>query len=52
MGIDTIGGWPSVLRPLTQGSSLPVDVAGVAMQEILEGNASAAQISASLGYRT
>ena len=46
MGIDTIGGWPSVLRPLTQGGSLSVEVAGIAMTEILEGKASPAQISA------
>ena len=46
MGIDTIGGWPSVLRPLTEGRDLTVETAAAAMQEILAGNASSAQIAA------
>lgn len=46
MGIDTIGGWPSVLRPLTQGRDISVEAASAAMQEILAGTASAAQIAA------
>jgi anthranilate phosphoribosyltransferase len=46
VGIEAIGGWPGVLRPLTQGASLSVEAAGLAMREILEGNASAAQIAA------
>lgn len=46
MGVDTIGGWPSILRPLTQGQDLPLEVAEAAMQEILAGTASPAQIAA------
>lgn len=46
MGIETIGGWPGVLRPLTEGRDLSVADAALAMDEILAGNATAAQIAA------
>ena len=46
MGIDAIGGWPGALRPLTEGTSLTVEVASHAMQEILAGTATSAQIAA------
>lgn len=46
MGIDEIGGWPSVLRPLTQGRDLPADHAELATREILAGQATPAQIAA------
>ncbi|MGI8754579.1 MAG: anthranilate phosphoribosyltransferase [Acidimicrobiales bacterium] len=39
------GGWPAVLGTLTQGRDLDRGLAGSAMAEILEGNATAAQIA-------
>ncbi len=46
MGVDTIGGWPGILRPLTQGRDLSLEAAEVAMEEILAGAATPAQIAA------
>lgn len=46
MGVDTFGGWPSILRPLTQGHDLTLEDAESAMREILGGAATPAQISA------
>ena len=46
MGVDTIGGWPGILRPLTQGRDLSLEAAEAAMEEILAGAATPAQIAA------
>jgi anthranilate phosphoribosyltransferase len=46
VGIDEIGGWSSVLRPLTQGRDITLEFAAHAMREILAGTATPAQISA------
>lgn len=46
MSLDDLGGWPALLRPLTQGQDLTIDAAEQAMAEILEGRATPAQIAA------
>jgi anthranilate phosphoribosyltransferase len=43
---DALGGWPAVLRSLTQRTDLPGATAAVAMGQILDGAATPAQISA------
>jgi anthranilate phosphoribosyltransferase len=43
--LEDLGGWPTVLGRLTSGGDLTGTEAAAAMQEILEGNASSAQIA-------
>lgn len=43
--LESLGGWPAVLGPLTQRRDLPAEHARAAMAEILEGTASSAQIA-------
>jgi len=43
--LESLGGWPAVLGPLTQGRDLPADHARAAMDEILAGAAAPAQIA-------
>lgn len=45
MGLDQVGGWPSVLNTLTQGQDLQTDQAHAVMAEILAGAATDAQIA-------
>ncbi|MEY2433590.1 MAG: anthranilate phosphoribosyltransferase [Acidimicrobiaceae bacterium] len=45
MKFDELGGWPSVLGPLMSGQDLTTEQAAGAMTEILDGNASPAQIA-------
>ncbi len=40
-----LGGWPAVLAPLVAGRSLPAEHARAAMAEVLEGNATPAQLA-------
>ena len=44
--LESLGGWPSVLGRLAAGTDLGAVEAGVAMTEVLEGNATPAQIAA------
>ncbi|HET9077272.1 MAG TPA: anthranilate phosphoribosyltransferase [Acidimicrobiales bacterium] len=44
--LDALGGWPAVLTQLAAGSNLGAAEAGAAMSEVLEGNATPAQIAA------
>ncbi len=44
--LDSLGGWPGVLGRLSAGEHLPAEVAGAAMADVFEGNATAAQIAA------
>ena len=44
--LDDVGGWAGVLGALTAREDLAADVAGAAMAEILDGNATSAQIAA------
>lgn len=44
--LETFGGWPGLLAALAAGSDLGAEEAGAAMTEVLEGNATAAQIAA------
>ena len=44
--LESLGGWPSVLGRLAAGRDLGAIEAGVAMTEVLEGNATPAQIAA------
>jgi len=44
--LDDLGGWPGVLGRLARGFDLQADEAGVALADILDGNASPAQIAA------
>ncbi|HLI54093.1 MAG TPA: anthranilate phosphoribosyltransferase [Acidimicrobiales bacterium] len=44
--IEQLGGWPAVLGRLAAGEHLAADVARVALSEVLEGNATPAQIAA------
>ena len=46
MTLEGLGGWPGVLRPLLDRRDLPADTAGAAMQCILDGEATSAQIAA------
>ncbi len=43
--LDELGGWPGVLGTLTGGGDLPAEQASAAMAEILDGNATSAQIA-------
>src|SRR6476646_10540166 len=43
--LTAIGGWPAVLAPLTAGQDLTSDQSAAAMAEILDGNATSAQIA-------
>jgi anthranilate phosphoribosyltransferase len=43
--LEELGGWPAVLGPLTQGAHLPSAHARAAMEVILAGEASSAQIA-------
>jgi anthranilate phosphoribosyltransferase len=43
--VEDLGGWASVLGPLTQGRDLPAEHARAAMRDILEGSATSAQIA-------
>jgi anthranilate phosphoribosyltransferase len=45
-GLDEVGGWPAVLGHLAAGIDLGRDEAAAALTEVLEGNASPAQIAA------
>jgi anthranilate phosphoribosyltransferase len=45
-GIEGLGGWPGVLGRLASGAELSSDEASVAMGDILDGNATPAQIAA------
>ena len=44
--LDELGGWPAVLGPLCGGNDLSREQASAAMAEVLQGDATAAQISA------
>ncbi len=44
--LDDLGGWPTVLGRLASGSDLDAALAGAALTEVLQGNATAAQIAA------
>lgn len=44
--LEELGGWPAVLGPLLARQSLTAEQAGAAFAEILEGNATSAQIAA------
>jgi anthranilate phosphoribosyltransferase len=44
--LEELGGWPVVLGQLMKGESLTSVVAGAALDDILEGNATSAQIAA------
>ena len=44
--LSELGGWPAVLRPLSEGSDLSADQAAAALTDVLEGNATSAQIAA------
>jgi anthranilate phosphoribosyltransferase len=44
--LDEAGGWPAVIGRLMKGESLSSAVAGAALDDILEGNATSAQIAA------
>ena len=44
--IESLGGWPSVLGRLADGADLGAAEAGTAMTDVLEGNATPAQIAA------
>jgi anthranilate phosphoribosyltransferase len=44
--LEEMGGWPAVLGPLTAGLDLTSAQSGAAMAEILDGNATPAQIAA------
>jgi anthranilate phosphoribosyltransferase len=46
VGFDELGGWPIVLGALMRGEDLSSDLAAAALREILDGNASSAQIAA------
>lgn len=46
--LDDLGGWPGVLGRLAQGIDLAASEAGAALADILEGNATPAQIAAFL----
>jgi anthranilate phosphoribosyltransferase len=46
MGLDAFGGWSGVLGALAEGRSLDRDVAHAAMQEVMAGAATSAQIAA------
>ncbi|MFP5317014.1 MAG: anthranilate phosphoribosyltransferase [Acidimicrobiia bacterium] len=46
MTLADLGGWPAVLGALTRGRSLSAEQAGAAMAEILQGQATPAQIAA------
>ena len=46
ISLEELGGWTSVLAPLTSGQALTSTQARAAMAEILEGNATSAQIAA------
>ena len=46
MTLDEFGGWPGILRPLSQSTELTADQTEAVMSEILRGEATAAQISA------
>ncbi|MEZ5179913.1 MAG: hypothetical protein R2746_16970 [Acidimicrobiales bacterium] len=43
--LDDVGGWAGVLGTLTAGQDLTADGAGAAMAEILDGNATSAQVA-------
>lgn len=43
--LEQLGGWPSVLGPLSEGAHLNVDQAHAAMSEILAGDASDARVA-------
>jgi anthranilate phosphoribosyltransferase len=45
-GIDDFGGWPAVLGRVAAGADLGAAEAGAAMAEVLDGNATPAQIAA------
>jgi anthranilate phosphoribosyltransferase len=44
--LQELGGWPAVLRPLSEGRDLSAEQATAALTDILEGNATSAQIAA------
>ncbi|HVF76336.1 MAG TPA: anthranilate phosphoribosyltransferase [Acidimicrobiales bacterium] len=44
--LEELGGWPAVLGPLTRGEDLTSVQAAAALSDILEGNATSAQIAA------
>jgi anthranilate phosphoribosyltransferase len=44
--LESLGGWPAVLGPLTAGHDLTAEQASAAMAEILAGDATSAQIAA------
>lgn len=44
--LESLGGWPAVLGPLTSGTDLTANQAAAAMAEILDGVATSAQIAA------
>jgi anthranilate phosphoribosyltransferase len=46
MSLDEFGGWPGLLRPLAHGDELTAEQTEAAMAEILNGDASPAQIAA------
>jgi anthranilate phosphoribosyltransferase len=44
-GLEELGGWPSVLGPLSAGRDISGDQAAAAMADVLGGNATSAQIA-------
>ena len=44
--LSGLGGWPALLRPLSEGQDLSAEQASAALTDVLEGNATSAQIAA------